>query len=231
MVSAFHNHSAQNEPIYGIAEAARYIPGLVTETLRSWVRGRKYPLSGGATGEFKPLIEPPDPEDGRMSFTNLVEAHVLYALRSYHLLTIKSIREALDYAECEFQISHLLAHTDLRAGAGDLFMERYGQLVNLSQSGQLGMRRVLADCLQRLVHDDTGLPVRFYPLMPNNAGQQDVMIDPTVAFGKPVWSRVGVRVVTLADRIDAGETVGTVASDYGLQEEEVEKAVAYAQVA
>lgn len=66
-------------PLYTVAEAAGYLH-LPRATLRSWVDGRTYTASGE---ERRPprLIERPDPGDDRLSFNNLVEAHVLRALR------------------------------------------------------------------------------------------------------------------------------------------------------
>ena len=81
-----------------------------------------------------------------MSFTNLVEAYVLRALRQNHNVSITALRTALDYAEQELSISRLLMKHDLLTTAGDLFLQYYGNLINLSQSGQLAMRKVL-DCL------------------------------------------------------------------------------------
>jgi hypothetical protein len=72
-----------NEPremaAYSIGEAAHYLR-IPVATLRSWVRGRFYPTEHGRRF-FKPLIELPDPNLGSLSFVNLVEAHVLDAIR------------------------------------------------------------------------------------------------------------------------------------------------------
>lgn len=70
-------------PLYSLAEAARHLH-LPPATLRSWVFGRTYRLADGREGFSEPLIQLPDPEDSRLSFTNLVEAHVLHALRAHH---------------------------------------------------------------------------------------------------------------------------------------------------
>ena len=49
----------------------------------------------------------------------------------------KALRKALDYAERELKIDRLLLRKELRAGAGKVFLDRYGQLIDLSASGQL----------------------------------------------------------------------------------------------
>jgi uncharacterized protein (DUF433 family) len=46
-----------------------------------------------------------------------------------------------------------------------------------------------------------------------------------------VIERAGVSTGTIADRIDAGESVAAVAADYDLREEEIEQAVLYERAA
>lgn len=217
-------------PRYGLAEAARYIPGLSVATLRSWVLGRTYPVQGGEA-EFKRLIQLSNDEDRRLSFTNLIEAHVLYGLRVNRGISIRDLRTAIDYAEKEFIITHLLAHRDLLVLPGNLFIERYGQLVNLGKAGQLGMRKMIEAYLERVRHDELGFARRLFPMVPWAPGRRDYMIDPEVAFGKPVIVKHGVRVATVADRYEGGEELETLARDYGLRTEEVEAAITYARAA
>ena len=217
-------------PRYALAEGARYIPGLPVATLRSWVLGRTYPVRGGQE-EFKRLIDLPDDGDRRLSFTNLIEAHVLYGLRVNRGISIKELRTAIDYAEREFGITHLLAHRDLLVGAGNLFIERYGQLVNLGKAGQLGMKEIIKAYLERVQHDVSGFARSFFPIVPWAPGRRDYLIDPEVAFGKPIIAKHGVRVATIADRYEGDEPIEVLAHDYGLEEEEVRAAITYARAA
>lgn len=217
-------------PRYGLVEAARYIPGLSVATLRSWVLGRTYPVQGGEA-EFQRLIQLPAGADQKLSFTNLIEAHVLYGLRVSRGISIRDLRTAIDYAEREFGISHLLARRDLLVLPGNLFIEHYGQLVNLGKAGQLGMRKIIEGYLERVQHDDLGYARQFFPMIPWAPGRRDYLIDPDVAFGKPIIVKHGVRVATVADRFEGGEDLETLARDYGLATEEIEAAITYARAA
>jgi hypothetical protein len=89
--------SERDSPAYTIAEAARYLR-LPLATLRSWVFGRQYPTAEGQ-GEFTPLIRPASRRPPLLSFSNLIEAHVLRALRTDHGVPVKAVRSALAYAE------------------------------------------------------------------------------------------------------------------------------------
>ncbi|MEI6318797.1 MAG: DUF433 domain-containing protein [Pseudomonadota bacterium] len=221
----------RNQPAYGPAEAARYLH-LPAATLRTWLVGRAYP-KGDAQATFHPLIKPASTQPLQLSFYNLIEAHVLRALRTEHGVALAELRTAIAYAEKELQTHRLLLSPELRTHAGQVFLVRYAQLINLSASGQLAMRRMLEDHLQRVDWDEWQFPVRLYPYtgaMPR-ALERPIAIDPHVAFGRPMVQRAGVSTAAIADRIDAGETVEALAEDYDLSSDEIEQAVLYSRAA
>lgn len=221
----------RNQPSYTLAEAARYLK-LPDATLRSWVVGRPYPKAGG-TGRFHPLIHPPQRTPPVLSFWNLIEAHVLRSLRTDHGVSLKALRQAVQFAERTLRIDRLLLRKELRTDAGQLFLDRYSELINLSASGQLAMRAMFAEHLKRVEWDEWQFPVRLYPFVSGGspASERPITIDAQIAFGRPVVQRVGVSTGAIADRIDAGETVAELAADYGLSEAEIAQAVLYERVA
>ena len=58
-----------------------------------------------------------------------------------------------------------------------------------------------------------------------------IAIDARIAFGRPVVLRQGIETASIAQRIDANESVDEVAEDYGLTIAEVEEAVVYEHAA
>lgn len=221
----------RDQPAYGLAEAARYLK-LPSATLRSWVAGRSYPRAEGQ-GRFAPLIHPPAREPTQLSFWNLIEAHVLRALRTEHGVSIKDVRDALRFAERSLKVSRLLLRKELRTEAGVLFLDRYGELINLSASGQLAMRQLLGRHLKRVEWDEWQFPVRLYPFVSEDgsAGDRPIAIDPKLAFGRPIVIRAGVSTAAIAERIDARESVEDVAADYGLTVPEIDQAVVFERAA
>lgn len=215
-------------PAYTLSEAARYLK-LAPATLRSWFMGRSYPKRD-RPGYFEPLIQFADQEKRLLSFGNLVEAYVLRALRQNHSVSINKLRTALDYAQKELKVSRLLMKHDLLTVAGDLFLQRYGQLINISQSGQLAMRRVLEAYLSR-VEWNMELPSRIYPYIVGADQQKVIAIDPCIGFGRPILIHKGISTEVIVDRIDAGESVEMLAEDYGLKPDEVEMAIVYERAA
>ena len=224
-----HNFDLRDQPAYAPAEASRYLK-LPAATLRSWVVGRPYPKADGV-GHSRPLIHPPKKQPMLLTFWNLIEAHVLRSLRTEHGVSIKAVRQALNYAERAENIDRLLLRKDLRTDAGRLFLDKYGELIDLSASGQLAMRKLFEEHLKRVDWDEWQFPVRLYPFVSGNSERRPIAIDPKIAFGRPVVLRAGVSTGIIAERIDAGETVADLTDDYGLTVEEVEQAVLYERAA
>jgi hypothetical protein len=129
-----------DDPIYNFSEASRYLR-IAPATLRSWTIGRNYPKANGSAF-FKPLVQIRFDEPHLLSFNNLIEIYVLSSLRQEHGVSLQNVRKALEYAQTQFDISRLLLSSELRTAAGKLFIERYGELINLSNSGQLALKLV-----------------------------------------------------------------------------------------
>lgn len=221
----------RDSPAYTIAEAARYLK-LPPATLRSWMLGRRYPTASG-DGHFQPLIRPASRQPPLLSFWNLIEAHVLRALRTEHGVSVQALREAIEYAENQLKVKRLLLREELSTADGEIFLERYGQLINLSASGQLAMRRMFEAHLKRVEWDDSMFPIRLYPFVSAESSAQDhpIVIDPSISFGRPVIRRMAISTEAIADRIDAGEAIKDIANDYELTTEEIEQAVVYERAA
>ena len=225
--AAFDRDSAA----YTLAEAARYVR-LPAATLRSWVLGRRYPTASGS-GDFPPLIKPASRRPPLLSFSNLIEAHVLRSLRTDHGVPVKALRQALAYAEKTLRIDRLLLRPELCADAGKVFLDRYGELIELTASGQLAMRRLFDEHLKRVEWDTSRFPVRLYPFLSASAPSEErpIVIDPRIAFGRPVVLRKGISTSVIAERVDAGESVDDIAADYDLGPSEIEQAIVYERAA
>lgn len=224
-------NDARDQPAYPLTEAARYLK-LPPATLRAWTFGRVYPTTQGK-GDFRPLIRPALRKPPMLSFSNLIEAHVLRALRTDHGVSVKALRQAVEFAEKKLGIERLWLRSELCSDAGQVFLDRYGELIDLSASGQLAMRQVLQAHLKRVTWDEKRFPIRLHPFVAREGGREamPIAIDASIAFGRPVVIRRGISTATIVARIDAGETVADLAADYELSVAEIEDAVLYEQVA
>ena len=134
-------------PTYTLAEAAYYL-AVPYATLRSWFLGRHYPVAAGKKF-FAPIIEIADKKKQRLSFINLVEAHVLNAIRREHEIQLPKVRKAVTYLRNKLQSRHPLADQQFETDGLDLFVQKYGELINITRDGQLAMRNVLQSFLKR----------------------------------------------------------------------------------
>lgn len=211
-------------PSYTLQEASHYLRIPVT-TLRSWIRGRRYPVKEGQR-DFKPLIATPD-RSPLLSFINLVEAHVLSAIRKDHRVPLVSVRKALDYLSRQYPSKHPLADHLFETDGVDLFVRKYGRLENISKDGQLAMADILHAYLRRIERDPSGLPIKLYPFTRNRQLEEPkaVVIDPTISFGRPVVSGTGIATQVIAERYKAGESTEELAEDYGLSTSQIEEAI------
>ena len=216
-----------DEPVYNFSEAAKYLR-IPVATLRSWILGRDYP-KGESSAFFEPLIKFTEGESRLLSFNNLVEAYVLRSLRHKHMVSMKDVRTALDFAFSGFKINRLLLSPELRTAAGELFIERYGELINLSRSGQLALKMAFENHLQRIEWKNE-LPVRIYPFIDADT-EKIIAIDPSIQFGRPILTRKCILTSSIVDRIDAGESPEYIAKDYDIDLSDVEMAIRYEQAA
>ncbi|HEY6966725.1 MAG TPA: hypothetical protein VI229_04580, partial [Burkholderiales bacterium] len=74
-------------PAYAYSEAAHYLD-LPPSTLRAWFAGQR---------GFRPVIRAADAQRSILSFSNLVEAYVLAAIRRKHHIGLPTIRRGLRF--------------------------------------------------------------------------------------------------------------------------------------
>jgi uncharacterized protein (DUF433 family) len=147
---------------------------------------------------------------------------------------MSQVRAAIEYAKSTLEIERLLLRDDLQAASGDLFLE-IGELLNLSRSGQVGMRRIWLRHLTRVEFDEDRLPSRLFPFYPvdvdDSSDARTVVIDPRVSFGRPVIASRSIATAIVAHRYNAGESISELAVDFGVVEHEIEDAIAYEEAA
>ena len=204
-------------PAYSIAEAAHYLH-LPQSTLGNWVRGHK---------NFRPVLTTPN-HGAILSFINLVEAHVLWAITRKHKIKLPNVREAVDYLRKDLNEPHPLATIDLEHDGVDIVVRILGDIINASKQGQVAMKAIVEASLRRVQRGPDGkTPVVLYPYVTDDVSmdRRPVMFNPEIAFGRLVIVNSGVPTTEVAQRYKAGESIDELADDYGLQRIEIEDAV------
>ena len=203
-------------PLYTAAEAARYLR-LPASTVRAWSFGQGYRVKEGQR-QFKAVISIADAKARRMSFLNLVELLVLAAIRKDHHVELKQVRRAIEFLRKKFPSAHPLADNQFQTNGIDLFVEKYGHLLNISQDGQIAMKEVIQQYLKLVERDASGVPFKLH--LPRRADAAEplaaVVIDPERGYGRPVLDGRGIRTEVVIERFEAGESIASLADDYGL---------------
>jgi uncharacterized protein (DUF433 family) len=205
-------------PAYSVAEAAHYL-GIPVSTVRYWAAGRP--------DVSKPLIDAAALHPIVLSFLNLVELHVLGAIRREHEVSLPKVRNAVQYLKKQYGSPHPLWSHQLATDGLDLFVERYGRLINISRAGQLAMRELLVTSLKRIERDNSGIPIKLYPFTWSDIrhAPKIVVIDPRLSFGRPVIAGTGLATEVIAERYKAGESMDDLAKDCGREKAEIEEAI------
>lgn len=212
-------------PTYTVSEAAHYLR-IPRSTLHAWVAGQVYRTRSGSR-LFQPIIALPDKRLGLLSFVNLVEAHVLDAIRRQHEVPLQKVRKAFNYLANRLGSRHPLAEQRFETDGVDLFIRHYGDLVNISQSGQLAMRKIVEAYLRRVEWDAAGVVARLHPFTRKRAPAEPkvIVIDPRISFGRPVLAGSGIPTAVIAERYKAGESIDQLADDYGRERLDIEEAI------
>jgi len=228
----YNGNDPRDIPNYTYQEAAG-LSGVFYNTLRSWVKGRHYPRRDG-TGFFAPLINLPDPNVPLLSYTNVIEAHVLWVIRNLHGLELKKVRNAIEFMKEQFGREHPLADQQFKTDGIDIFIDHLSdKVLNASRGGQLAFREIIEERLTRVEYNNAGKPLKLFPLIRNpnvipiSRQPRCISVNPEVAFGKPVIAGTAVPIANIADRYQAGDSIATLAADFQLKENSIEEAIRY----
>jgi uncharacterized protein (DUF433 family) len=230
------NFDPRDIPVYSYADVAHYL-ALSKSTVRAWVKGTSITTPQKTRRQFRPVIEKPDPKSNLLSFTNLVELHVLSAIRWKYRVSLQKVREALIYIDREFPIPHPLANMEFKTDQVDLFIDALGKIFAVSgQKGQVSIKKIVEAYLERIDRNEAGLAARLYPFTRPECDERSfynqpkvVLIDPHVSYGRPILAQTGTPTAVLADRFKAGESISDLSRDYNCPQNLIEEAIRYEQ--
>jgi uncharacterized protein (DUF433 family) len=214
-------------PCYSIGDAANFLD-IPLATMRAWVCGTTYKAKpSGETRRFKSILTAQRFGVHLLTFRNLVEAHVLNAIRRTHGVSMRNVRKAVEYLRGRYTSKTPFADYQLSTDKVSLFIEEYGKLINLSQNGQLEMKAIIDVYLQRIERDPQGVAQKLYPFTRTGgiSAPSIIEIDPSVSFGRPTLRGTGIPTDVIASLNAAGAELDAIARDYHLTPEQVNEAV------
>jgi uncharacterized protein (DUF433 family) len=218
-------HDPREQALYTPADAACYL-GIHPQTLGNWLWGRKYPTVSGVQF-FEPLIKVADPDNQLLSFFNLAELHVLAATRYQHNLSFRTIRAAMDTVQRNDMSEHPLISKRFKTNGKDLFYQTIDENANLSNPNQLNFKTIMDTFLEHVVSDEHDLVKKIFPLIAGQPDDRVISISYGIASSQPVIDGVGVPVWIVNNRYKAGESIESIADDFGVPIEKARRAIDY----
>ena len=223
--------SPRETPAYTLTEAARYLQ-IPRRTVYNWTYGNWYPTKTGRQRAHA-LIDIAAPEQHSLSFVNLLELHVLDAIRQIHGIDMRHVRKGLDYLRRELKVRRPLVDQQMETDGKRLFIRHLGQLIDAASWGQVSMADLLDIRLARIERDPRGIAVKLYPFTRKKPDQIDaaqreprvISIDPSVAFGRPVIAGSRIPTVEVAERYKAGDSIEQLIAEYQRPQAEIEEAI------
>ena len=211
-------------PRYTVPEAARFL-GVPATTFSHWARGYEVHFPDRRPVKKGPIITAFEGRGREPSipFIGLTEGLVVAAFRRAGV-SLQHIRRAVDILNEQIGIDYALASRKLYTdGASVLYdyAKREGDEELTHVVTQQGVfAPVVAEYLQLITRDVEGWPRRVV-----SPTTDVVVVDPSRAFGQPIFVRGAVRVEDVLDRIRADERLADVADDFGVPVEDVEAVV------
>lgn len=144
------------------------------------------------------------------------------------------VRKAINFLKRKFKLSteekkHPLLSHEMATDGLDLFVEKYGALININQDGQIVLKGILSAALQRIDRDNHKIPIKLYPFTHSKIEDSPtlIVIESGLSAGRPVINGTGLAAEIIAERYKAGESIRELAHDYEISQKEVEEAVRY----
>ena len=198
-------------------------------TLTTWARGYQREFPNRPPVKQGPVITALDGRGGlSVPFVGLIEATVVQAFRQTGL-PLQRIRRALEVLSTQGELRHALASRRLYSdGAQVLYdyarREEDSQLrlLTVVASGQRVFHEVINEYLSRIGFDDDAWATELIvPVTPDPI----LRVRPAVAGGEPLFITGGAPWSAVLSRRKAGESVESIARDYGIEVHDVEEAL------
>lgn len=215
---------------YTVWQAAR-LAGVTPQTAKRWLLGydRTYESVGPVFGD---RARPTAPSQSALmlSFLELVELVIVGKFRKKTPpLKLERIRAAHKFAREQWDLPYPFASLNLLQFGGHLlhvFDQKYPaappEAMALDMGGQPTLPGFVRTELEQNIDFPDVLAGRWYPY----GREAGIVVDPRVAAGRPSIDQTGVTVATAHARWrEGGESIASLARDYGISRDILEKAL------
>ncbi len=206
---------------YGVSEVARLI-GQSHQAVRGWVNGYSNSSSG-------PMLDRDFPDTNSISFLDLIELRFISYFRKYGV-GMSTIRVAAQNARSEWRVSHPLALSKVRyfTDRKSIFAQAADQVHDQITWNLVSHQQELWETIEQSVENGiifdqaTSLASAWVPLPERFP---DVVLNPNIAFGKPVVDGTGIPTSVLFHRWQVERSIERVAYWFEVDAQKVKVAV------
>jgi len=217
--------------LYSFAEAAK-LTGIESGRLRRWLRGYTYHPKGVEAKQISaPLWSSPllGDELDALSFSDLLEVRFVDAFRRYGV-SLHTIRVAALHARELFHTNYPFTNRRFQTDGRAVFAEAIhetgeSEMIDLAKKQYVFDKVVRPSLYQGIEFGADELAKRWFPVSNSKA----VVLDPQIAFGKPIVTDVGVRTDILYEAFQVEQDKQTVARLYEVPVGAVEHAIRFEQ--
>lgn len=189
--------------LYTVSEAATYAR-LHYSTLHRWMEINEFKIMNG---------------EKFITFLDFVQALAIREIRRQHNISLQKIREALNRAKDEYEITHPFAmnHATFLLGKDiHIKLKDESDLTQLTgkQSGQMVMRPIIEVYLHDLTFGESGLAIEYKPY-------NGILMNPLINFGEPILENAKLPAFDLWEAVQTEGSFEGAAEAYGISKEEV----------
>lgn len=202
------------------AEEASLYARVSARMLRRWIYGTK-------TGQ--PVISPQlGNNEELVTFLDFVQAMAVRAVRLEHRVPLQKIREAIDKAENDYEVSYPFARRHTTFLFGSEVIIRLGEDEYVQATGKGAHNRLFTKVvelyMQDLGFDADGLANEYQAFAWK---EYKIKMNPRVRFGEPLLTSCGYSARALWEGFKSEGSFEAAARVYGVKGEEVEAACRY----
>ena len=212
-------------PSYRTSEAAR-LADVHPNTVRNWFSG-----SQRADGQARPVFAQPKQPGANLSWMQLIETAFVSTFRR-NGVSLASLRRSYEYLSKVFETEYPFAQLRLLTDGAHVLkaLEQANELapglIITDQAGQVVWHEMIMRRLHEFDYED-GLALVWHP----RGRDAPIVMDPRIAFGAPIAEESGVPTWVFRERVEAGESVGEIADDFGAAPAEIEAVLEFEGVA
>lgn len=214
------NDSRFDTPYFTPTEAAQHLH-VPASTMQRWLTTKAYKAT------MVHRLAADTPRSASVPFVSMVEAFVLRELRDRGV-KMREIRDSVTRLRRELGTEYALASARLATDGASILVDMAKKYSapqwERAIDGQRAIDEIMKDYLEYVIF---GGDADEYPSQLRLKAYEgaDVIIDPRFGFGQPVFAASKVRIEDIMDVFWAGESIRTIADEYGISTEEVESAV------